>query len=177
MSKTVLFQTIQFCISMQFSPIWPIDRTLSGATTPGQNGPGNDGNEWVPCIPQGSSITGTSPSDCLMSYPGHSLGEFYPSAEMQSVYSTTPANRARKSKNELMNSYTLVLVGQQKFTFISFIWTLDGTYRICKVQWLIWMDGERKSKETMLSAHFDDEIIKLKSTSNKYLQGMLNRTL
>ena len=28
MSKTVLFQTIQFSISTQFSSIWPIDRTL-----------------------------------------------------------------------------------------------------------------------------------------------------
>ena len=36
MSKTVLFQTIQFFISSQFSPIWLIDRTLSGATTLGQ---------------------------------------------------------------------------------------------------------------------------------------------
>ena len=49
--------------------------TLSGATTPGQNGPGSDGNEGVLRIPQSSSITGTSPSDCLVSYPGHSLWE------------------------------------------------------------------------------------------------------
>ena len=27
----------------------------------------------MPCIPQSSSITGTSPSDCLVLYPGHSL--------------------------------------------------------------------------------------------------------
>ena len=40
MSKTVPFQIIQFCISTQFSSIWPIDRTLSGATTLGQSGPG-----------------------------------------------------------------------------------------------------------------------------------------
>ena len=33
-----------------------------------------DGNEGVLCLPQSSSITGTSPSDCLVSYPGHSLG-------------------------------------------------------------------------------------------------------
>ena len=47
---------------------------LSGATTPGQSGPGSDGNEVVLRIPQRSSIAGTSPSDCLVSYPGHSLG-------------------------------------------------------------------------------------------------------
>ena len=46
---------------------------LSVATIPGQNGPGSNGNEEVLHIPQSSSITGTSPSDCLVSYPGHSL--------------------------------------------------------------------------------------------------------
>ena len=38
-------------------------------------------------IPQ-SSRTGALPSDGLMSYLGHLLGEYYPSAEMQLVYST-----------------------------------------------------------------------------------------
>ena len=31
---TVLYQTIQFSINSQFSSTWPIDRTLSGTTTP-----------------------------------------------------------------------------------------------------------------------------------------------
>ena len=48
----------------------------------------------VLCIPQSSSTAGTFLSDCLVSYPGHSLGS-YPSAEVQSVYSTAPANWAR----------------------------------------------------------------------------------
>ena len=74
MSKTVLFQTIQFSISTQSRP-W------------------NVGNEMALHIPQNSSITGTSPSDCLVSYPEH-LGESYPSAEMQSVYSTAPVDWA-----------------------------------------------------------------------------------
>ena len=90
MSKTVLFQTIQFSISTQFSSIRPIDRALSGATTLGQSGPGNNGNEGVLHIPQSSSIPGTSLPDCLVSYPGHSLGEFYSYAEMKLVYSTAP---------------------------------------------------------------------------------------
>ena len=47
---------------------------LSGATIPGQSGPGSNGNEGVLRIPQNLSITGTLPSDCLVSYPGHSLG-------------------------------------------------------------------------------------------------------
>ena len=51
MSKHFLFQTIQFSISLQFSSIWPTDRTLSGATTPGQSESGGDGNEGVVLIP------------------------------------------------------------------------------------------------------------------------------
>ena len=54
--------------------IWPIDRTLSGATTPGESGPGSYGNEGV--LP--SSRTGASQSDGLVSYPGHSLAGVLP---------------------------------------------------------------------------------------------------
>ena len=75
-----------------FSCIWVIDRTLSSATTPGQSGPGKDGNEGVHRIPQSSSITGILPPDCLVSYLGHSLGESYTSAEMQLVFSTARAD-------------------------------------------------------------------------------------
>ena len=55
--KTILFQAIQFILSTQFSSIWPIHVTLSGATTPGQSWPGSDGNERVLRIPKISSIT------------------------------------------------------------------------------------------------------------------------
>ena len=55
---------------MSNSSIGLIDRTLSGATTLGQSGPVSDGNEGVLHITQSSSITGASPSDCLMSYTG-----------------------------------------------------------------------------------------------------------
>ena len=37
-------------------------------------GPGSYGNDGRLCIPQSPSITGTSLSDCLVSYLGHSLG-------------------------------------------------------------------------------------------------------
>ena len=73
-SQTVLIQTIQFNISTQFSSIWPIDRTLSGSTITSQSGPGSNGYKTVLLIPQSSSITRGSPSDCLVSYPGHPLG-------------------------------------------------------------------------------------------------------
>ena len=89
-SRTVLFQTIQFSKStvwMSNSFIPPIDRTLSGATTPGQSEPGSDGNQGVLCFPQSSTINRASSSHCLVSYPGYSLGESYSSVEMQSVNS------------------------------------------------------------------------------------------
>ena len=81
MSKTVLFQ---FSTNIQSSSVWILQRILSVTTTPGQSEPGSDGNEWLLRIPQSSNITGTSPSDCLVSCPGNSLEwESYPSAEMQ----------------------------------------------------------------------------------------------
>ena len=67
---------------------------LSGATTPGQSGAGSDDNKGVLYIPQSSSITGTSTSDCLVSYPGHSFRGSYPSTEVQSVYCTVPIDWA-----------------------------------------------------------------------------------
>ena len=52
---------------------------------------GSIGNERVLYIPQNSRI-GATPSDCLISYAGHSFGvESYPSAKMQSVYAMTLA--------------------------------------------------------------------------------------
>ena len=47
---------------------------LSGALTLDKSGPGIDGNKGVLYIPPSSSITGISPSDCLVSYPEHLLG-------------------------------------------------------------------------------------------------------
>ena len=78
MSKTALFQEIQFSIRTKFSSIWLINRTLSDATTPNQSGPGSEGNEGVLRIPQNSSITGTSSLDFFVQYPGHSLGVVLP---------------------------------------------------------------------------------------------------
>ena len=74
-------------MNMQFSYIWPIDRNLSGTTTPGQSGPGSDGNEEVLRILHSASIARVSLSDWLVSYPRQS-------AEKQSMYFT--ADWARK---------------------------------------------------------------------------------
>ena len=71
-------------------------RTLWGATTPGLSGPWNDSNKGVLSIPQSSSITGASPTGCLVSNPGHSLGKSYPSTEKHSMYPTVPADWATR---------------------------------------------------------------------------------
>ena len=82
--------------------------TLSGATTLGQNGPGSGGKKGIFRILQSSIITEASASDCLVLYPRHSLRwGSYPSAEMQLVYSTAPADWARQllNKNNYLKSY------------------------------------------------------------------------
>ena len=87
--KTVLFQVIQFSKSSLFSSIWPIDRTLSGTTTPGS---------WWRATPHfpNSSIIGTSPLDCLVPYLLNSMdgGGTYSSPEIM-VYCTGLADWAR----------------------------------------------------------------------------------
>ena len=60
--KQFLFQTIQFSIYIQFSSIWPIDKTLSGATSPAQSGLGSNNHKSVLNITQSSWIAGASPS-------------------------------------------------------------------------------------------------------------------
>ena len=59
---------------MSNSSIWLIGRNQSGDTILGYSGPESDGNEVALRIPQSSCITEASPSDCLMSYAGHSFG-------------------------------------------------------------------------------------------------------
>ena len=90
---------------MQFSSILTTDKTLSGATIPGQSAPRSDGSEEVLCIPQSSSITGISSSDCLMTYPGHSLEWRLPLCrEMQLGYSTANWETNNKVSKEVQSS-------------------------------------------------------------------------
>ena len=78
-------------------------------------GPGSNSNEGVLHTPQ-SSWTEASPSDCSVSYPGHLLEKSYSSAQMQSVYSTAPANLAEnnwiqafaKSTRAVWNAHSLI---------------------------------------------------------------------
>ena len=68
--------------------IYPFDKTLSGATTQSQSGHGNDGNEGILHIPQSSSI------GLFNVYQDTCCECPYPAEEMQSMYSTAPANWA-----------------------------------------------------------------------------------
>ena len=71
MSKTVLFQTIQFNQSAKFNSIWPIDRSLSGTPTPSHSGPESDSNQGGILHSSKLLITETSPSACSVSYLGN----------------------------------------------------------------------------------------------------------
>ena len=98
---TPLNDSIVLCLSNQFSVSFVRSQFKRHIVLfdpeigpyPGQSGPGSDGNEGVLHIPQ-ISKPGASPSDCLISYPGHLLLGSYASAEMQSVYSRAPADWA-----------------------------------------------------------------------------------
>ena len=72
--------------------------TLSGSTILGQSGPENKG---LLCIPQSTNITGTSPSDCLVLYQGHSLGGGL-TAEVQSVFSTALVDWSMHTVNTII---------------------------------------------------------------------------
>ena len=88
-------------------------------------------------IPQVSSITGTSPSDCLVSYPGDSWEGVFHSADKQSLYSTAPAYWARNHFSPLQlceNSWTIISLtiftnpplGQDMTHGQFFKWSLTG---------------------------------------------------
>ena len=67
----------------------PLIGPYQAGTIQGQSEPGSNGNEGVLRIPQSSIIAGTSPIDCLVSYPGQSLrGGSYLFAVAESAYST-----------------------------------------------------------------------------------------
>ena len=99
MSKTVLFQAIEFSKRMQFSSIWPINRTLSGTNTPGQSRPRSDGYERGTLhSPKAPALLKPHQQIVLCHIPDTRVcgeGGLTPSAEVQSVYSTTLADWAK----------------------------------------------------------------------------------
>ena len=109
------------------SSIWPVDRTLSDAITPGERGSRSNGNEEVLRILQISKAR-ASPSDCLGLYPGHLLGVVLPLAEMKSVRSNAPANWA---------GYLLDEVTYRRFHHLADLdkthWSILTTYQPVRV--------------------------------------------
>ena len=88
-----------------------------------QSEAGSNGNERALRIPQSSGITGTSPSDCIVSYTGHSMEESYPFAENHSVYSTAPADWRLQVLSWLQVSNNAGILNTRKNT---------GILNICK---------------------------------------------
>ena len=80
-----------------------LTQLLSSATTSGQCGPGNNGNKGVLCIRQGYSNTDVSPRNCTISYPGQLFWDSFPSAGMNSVYFTVPANWSTRKRKTLIS--------------------------------------------------------------------------
>ena len=128
--------------------IWPIDRTLSGATTLGQSGPGGNGNERVSRIPQ-ISKAGATQSDGLMSYPGHSLGGwgFLPLCRDAVMDTTTPADWTSLEPN-LFYYLLIACNGKWKRWFHAYLkdistnWnTLSFKIWILLVEFVFWDDN------------------------------------
>ena len=82
------------CWSIQFSSFWPLDRTISDATSSGLSWYGSHGNKGVQHISQNSSIPGDLTIRLFSVIFRACIGGGLPSAEMQPVYSATPADWA-----------------------------------------------------------------------------------
>ena len=94
MSKTFLFQAIQFTQTIQFS-ISMLLVLFNPYIGPYQVLPLRPRVDLWAMAMKGYSVFPKTPAlDYLVSYPGHSLGGSYPSAEVESVYSTAPVDWA-----------------------------------------------------------------------------------
>ena len=100
---------------------------------PGQSGPGSNANEEVLRIPQSPSIARTSPSDCLVSYPGHSLGGGLTPLQRcsQCILQPQPTGQYTTWGAQPMKEYSTLPWSSEhdhetKFTFIPRIFLLVG---------------------------------------------------
>ena len=121
---------------MSNSFIWPTDRSLLPATHQGQSHSWSDFNDGLLHISPSTSNTGASLSDCLVSFPGHSLGEvlslcedavgiFYISSRLGPKFGTS--FRAfiielimwdRYESAQSLFSYWLIIVRQTDFNIV-----------------------------------------------------------
>ena len=153
--------------------IWPIDSTLSGVTTPGQSTAWSNGNKRGLHFSQSSNITGAVPSDYLLSYPGHLLGESYLSAWVQSVYSTAVDDRAT---NDWCLIELLVISGSLNKFSDFFHWCVSSHSDCIFEIHQLWQTGfSRVYSNCCCSCWFEAEIIKIGQSSHKmYSNNILN---
>ena len=121
-------------------------------------------------FPKSSSITGTLPSDCLVSYTGLSPGKgSYLSAEVQSVYSTAQADWAKIIRVLLINSYfrTCPRIDLYKYIYPNPL-PLEGCDTILIFKWCT---VDLKSK---LSISYTGFPTKAKNSSLSYLPWIEN---
>ena len=128
MTKTVPFLAIQFSISMQFNFIYSLHRTLSGATSLGNSGPGSDGNEGYSAFPKTPALQ--EPWHQIVRVISRTLvgGRSYPFAVMQLVYSMPPPP-AYWATQSITISYGLIYLSN-RFVKKSFIFYRNIWYHI-----------------------------------------------
>ena len=69
-------------------------------------------------------------------------------------------NTTERSKDKLMNEnlkWSRLHTYIERLTFTSFVRSLDTVKRTCEAWWLLETNGEKESRESVLSAHFDDD--------------------
>ena len=98
-------------------------------------------------IPQSSSVTGTSLSDHLLSYPGHFLGS-YPFAEIQSVYSSAQADWAIMTMHKALHPRDDV----DRFYVLRKEEDLP-TFKIASVHWFDNLKTSSKQRLTVIWLH------------------------
>ena len=117
---------------MSKSYILPIDRTLSGATTPGQSGPGSGSNEGVLFVPQSSSITEASPSDGSVSYKNTRWGSLTLCRDAVGVFCSSSQLWPQDTR---WGSLTLCRDAVGEFCSSSQLWPQDtrwGSLTLCR---------------------------------------------
>ena len=94
--KGSLRGALDYSRQLNLSSIWPIHRTLLGSTTPGQSEPGRDNNERVLRKPKAPALLELH-HQIISCHNQDTRGEWggYFYEEMQSVYSTSPADWTR----------------------------------------------------------------------------------
>ena len=141
-------------LNMQFTSIWPVDRTLSAATIQGQSGPGSDSNEGLLGIPQCTSNAGTSPSNCLVSYPAHSLsGVLSLCREVVSVF-YSPSRLGKDGRSGR-------LAGEQEF----FLLSIGTTYTTWK------NDYHRKEMNSLSQVQFLYKVVGVLLWAHAFMKG------